>query len=546
MTLVHRTLRDADGNVTFSEWVEAREEPEKWRPERVALKPAPKWQAAPGIETLPRCRSCDAPMHWRGVWRCEACADKGVGRRYWSERLPRALPREALAGVPLYRRQSGETLPSETIPSQARDERAGAREEAGASPAGQGASGSGAAEGAPIFSSFIRNNSTEASLESPRKTWLAEVEALTSFHRRAVAKRLMDKAFRQGKGWKHWYKVRAEGQSKRFQMVAACGRYEFALEHHGKSVPIRSHCDCWRVCPRCTHRRKTKLQKGMEVQREVIQRLHRRECAQTYRGKEGKWTEKMFTFTVPHGESPASDARCIVDAWQKLLRKVRAHLKQRGAVRRTRSGKLAPVSVPWCRALEVAPRETGGHAHLHVWWVGPFLDVVLLRKWWGDLITESGREVPKRQWGHVKAEGRDRRLHQWLGKPREDDEIPWPVVDVRAEKKNHLASYTQKVGFAFYVGKGSDTQTLSAAHAAALYEVFEGTRAVQWARGWAPPKKNHYQGARLRRLTEKEREELEVTRLSRQKLWQNATIRTQKRVASERALSQPAVPLDDS
>lgn len=52
------------------------------------------------------------------------------------------------------------------------------------------------------------------------------------------------------------------------------------------------------------------------------------------------------------------------------------------------------------------------------------------------------------------------------------------------------ADYVGKVGVANYVVKSDgQIETVSPAHAAKAYEALEGTRVVQWARGWAPPKK---------------------------------------------------------
>lgn len=380
-----------------------------------------------------------------------------------------------------------------------------------------------ASSATPIFSSQIGNNSTKA----PTPTighWRSEVEALTSFHRQATAGRLLLRGTRRCNGFvtdvhtgevksgepyvSAWYQSRIRGQAERFQNVAECGGFQYALETEHGVIPLRKRCDCWRVCTRCTRSRRRKLSDGMQTQRALALRLHKRESQRVYRGKEGKWSEKLITFTVPHSESPAADARCIVDAWQKLLRKIRAHLLLRGAVRRSKSGKRVAISVPWCRALEVAPGQAGGHAHMHVWWYGPFLDSALLRQWWGELISATGRTVPRKPWSEVRQTGRDRRLASWLGNPRDHDEIWWPVVDITAARSDAASEYTQKVGVALYTVKGGELTRLSAAHAAKIYEVFEGTRAVQWARGWAPKKGAKYRQARLRRLTQAELEAL--------------------------------------
>jgi hypothetical protein len=225
-------------------------------------------------------------------------------------------------------------------------------------------------------------------------------------------------------------------------------------------------------------------------------RVYRSQTHRYYRGKEGKWSEKIITFTVPHSEhGPAHDARVLVDAWQKMLRRVRAHLVQRGCVERTTDGKAKARSVPWNRALEVSVRSEH-HAHMHVWWLGPYLESALLQVWWGQILSEAGAPVERLSWGDFLAGARqsghapDSRLAEWLGNPLPADVLPWGIVDVRANRSDSasLSQYTQKVGVALYVTKGVETARLEPSHAAAIYEVFEGVRAVQWARGWAPQK----------------------------------------------------------
>ncbi len=544
---VWRVVRTRAGEEVFAGWVWAHEPEERFRRSRLAVGPRPKWMDTPGTEVLPSCPYCAAPMLWRAGWRCEACMGRGAGASYDPPTgSPRALPREALAGVPLY---SAASLPKPDAPAErvgrtdvsggvadalpsllAGPEDGRLREEGCESTPGEGgvSERSEGAGGAPILRSPEGDNSTDTLDQSTdHANWLASVEALTSFHRKSTAARYVLRGTRRGAApsvneedgtieggleptINHWHLARAKGQASRFQWVSGCGAYEYGVETaEGKLIPIEKKCDCWRVCGRCLKRRKYRLGEGMRTQRELALKTYGAQARKTYRGGEGKWSEKLITFTVPHGNNPADDARVIVHAWQRILRKVRTHLVERGAYRRTPKGRKAALSVPWCRALEVAPGQTGGHAHLHVWWFGPFLDVVLLRAWWGEILQES-RTVPTRRWSEVKGEGRDRRLHSWLRNPRPDTEIPWPVVDIETSrsKKGEIAGYTQKVGIAFYVVKGTELQRLSPAHVASIYEVFEGTRAVQWARGWAPKKGVSVKRVRLRRLTEKEVEAL--------------------------------------
>lgn len=470
-------------------------------------------------------------MVWRGTWQCSGCAVRG-GLLVDGTSTPSRLPREALAGV-------------------------------------------------PIFSSSEGNNST-----TQRQTWLAAVESLTSMHRRTVAAVLRRRGTRlavavdewegERAAWvadelpatrrpsgevvarafvSKWHEQRVDGQAQRFERVAQCGTYEYALDVTQAdgtvvSKPLRKRCDCWRVCPRCLNRRKWKLAEGMKRQRAEARRVLGRKTHPRYKGGgEGTWSEKLITFTVPHGAGgPSEDARCLVDAWQLMLRKIRTHLVDRGCIevvgrgdaatasdgdngKSTKKRRARAASVPWNRALEVATQGEH-HAHMHVWWFGPYLESALLQVWWGQILDSkkvAGLErltwnqflEGRRQTGHTP----DRRLASWLGNPPGDKEFPWGIVDIRGEKQGDgaLAAYTQKVGISLYVTKGTETSALEPAHAASIYEVFEGTRAVQWARGWAPPKVPlKAVCVSFRRLTEEEKSQLNRSAISAQNKGKNA------------------------
>jgi hypothetical protein len=400
------------------------------------------------------------------------------------------------------------------------------------------------------LSSSEGNNSTE------RGAWLAAVEALTSFHRRSRAARIRWRRRRPDVTWidwntgeltpgvlrsRQWHEQRERGQAERFERVAQCGSYEFALDitlASGEQTtrPLRRRCDCWRVCPRCLAHRKWKLGEGMKQQRELIKRRFWRQTGEYYRGKEGKWSEKLITFTVPHGSGgPAQDAHALVDAWPKMLRRIRRHLVERRRARAAGQASIsgapesASLSVPWVRALEVAASDDRptGHAHLHVWWYGPYLDIALLQLWWGQVLTEAGvtgvQQVPWSTFERRSQGGRERpdpRVWIWAKKPDKNALLPCGIVDIRSEKSQpgSLAAYTQKVGVALYVTKGTATAALAPVHAASIYEVFEGIRAVQWAQGWAPPKAPlKALCVTFRRLTDEEKRLLNHSRITPQK-----------------------------
>jgi hypothetical protein len=168
-----------------------------------------------------------------------------------------------------------------------------------------------------------------------------------------------------------------------------------------------------------------------------------------------------------------------------LSKKIAEHLKK------DRDCEALPV---WVRALEVAPGSTGGHAHLHVWWFGPFLDHAWLRQQWGKALERLGVSVPHVDWDVALQKSIDKRFSVWgrtmRGRNgRAPRTVPWPVVDVVSARDVGAGRYAQKVGVALYVAKGAkEMERLHPYHAALVYEALENARCVQWARGWAPPK----------------------------------------------------------
>lgn len=343
---------------------------------------------------------------------------------------------------------------------------------------------------APLFSSS-EGYKCASPVEAVRKrkewgAWLAEAEMYTSLfrQRRAARHRL--------KSASHWHRVREKGQAERFDRIAQCGAVRWVLRRHTADgtteTPIESRCDCWRLCSKCLERRKYRLTTGIEAQREKAFSQHALQQARWYRGSEGRWSERLITLTVTHSESPAADARMLTRGWRELSARIARHLKlDRGCT-------LAPV---WVRALEVEPGGTGGHAHLHVWWFGPFLDHAWLRVQWGRIIQKMGAKVPQKPWAEALAGSVDKRFADW-GKTRRGQNgrapaaVPWPVVDITGARSGDgaIGRYAQKVGVNLhrYVGKGAKTvlQRVHPAHAASVYEALESARCVQWARGWAP------------------------------------------------------------
>jgi len=443
----------------------------------------------------PDCPRCGNSLIWRGHWKCDACP--------------------ATIGVAELERKLGGELHAWPVAVPPRAVRA-----------------------APIFSSEKGDNCLSSRTDREKwSDWLDQVEQATSWWRRSRAMRHRVKGARlfwqNGEphgGMSHWHVSRETGQAERFQRIRECGKpwaVFRGVTESGKSVErtLEKHCDCWRICAKCLERRKFRLREGIIKQRKLALNMHKKQMSRVYSGKEGRWTEKLITLTVPHSDSPGSDARLMTRAWRIVSKKLTEHLKL------DRECERAPV---WVRALEIAPGQSGGHAHIHLWFFGPYIEHAWLRAIWGDALKKCGITVdmPVKSWAdaiehsgavsmpsEVRARARADAA-RWLRTRRgqhgrERESVYWPVVDIRSPKGDGTATaaYAQKVGVAMYVAKVEKgvSSRVHPLHAASVYEGLESARAVQWCRGWAPKKENTWKVWTLTALSEKQLRGLEKT-----------------------------------
>lgn len=255
----------------------------------------------------------------------------------------------------------------------------------------------------------------------------------------------------------HWHKVREKGQRERFSRVRRCGSDRMrhwcgTCQRPGPDVALV--CDQHRLCLECRRRRAHRFQRQMIAGMELVQadlerhQLNRptkiRADGSLIRG--GEWTEKFLTLTLPHSGDVAADVRELPKAWRRFWRSLQDHIahdvlegdkrpKREPTPRdkkRSRKG-LPPIDEfvikmvagaehrelmrmnRFVRVIEVTEGvDAKGHAHLHVYLVGPYVDKYRLAHLWGsalskpyqDLLVQAGAVAPlESSLGWVDAEG---------------------------------------------------------------------------------------------------------------------------------------------
>ena len=187
-------------------------------------------------------------------------------------------------------------------------------------------------------------------------------------------------------GW-HWQ--RAYAHLERFERLSECDTRARTVTCECGDRPDQStvlHCDHWRLCLECQGRRCARYRARFEQGREAaLERNHARLCDVRRR-----WSEKFWTFTVPHSGVVANDLDAMARAWGLLRGSLQRYLVREGY-------KDKWSTVPYWRSTEVTPSD-GGHAHYHVWLLAPFVPVALVRHWWGRALGADYHERMPKAW----------------------------------------------------------------------------------------------------------------------------------------------------
>ena len=165
-------------------------------------------------------------------------------------------------------------------------------------------------------------------------------------------------------------------------------------------------CDNHRLCLGCRDRRVKKFQKRFRLAQEAAMKMIWREGlnapTRIEQGKPvrgGQWDQRFMTFTLPHSGDIVKDTAELPKAWRKFQRLVKTHVlndllngRSKDKAVRDEAKRLCGL-MRYCRVIEITEGLAGdGHAHLHVWFLGPYIDQARLAHLWGRALSKSYQE----------------------------------------------------------------------------------------------------------------------------------------------------------
>ena len=263
-----------------------------------------------------------------------------------------------------------------------------------------------------------------------------------------------------------WHERRGRGERARIEKVESCQTQGYVRQCpdcgtvDGVEV-LLERCQSWRYCVACRGAHCAEFRERFDESAKQMRAVYAYELARPWR----RWSEKMHTLTVPHSGSAPKDFALLIHAWRRYSRRIREWL----ASRDTRV-KHYGMPLPYLRVMELTGSDAG-HAHMHCWWLSPFLPHWVARVEWGkslaysdvvyvpvkhidDAIAECSLPGPVCEVVQVLERGRlvlercshasckqlrrhneraERELRELavVGHGRRIQWLPWPVVDVR-------------------------------------------------------------------------------------------------------------------
>lgn len=293
-----------------------------------------------------------------------------------------------------------------------------------------------------------------------------------------------------------WHKARAAAQVERFDRVALCSVDSVIVACGDCGADRAAHpvaCDNFRLCLHCRGVRARQVQARFLRAREVALERFARYRAVGLR-------ERFLTLTYPDTGDPAADCAALYAAWPRFVRRLRGWI--------SRSAAIAPKvarALPFVRVVEVTPGATGGHCHLHVWMLAPYLPHVIVRQLWARSLSVAARaRLPRRAIEHAlgcslpaaldaeRSGDCSREVRNVLDAARVRvggrcaAELYWPVVDVRACDAS-VAAELVKYLVKDQTRTGDESTLIDGPIFAAIFLALEGRRCIVAARRfWLP------------------------------------------------------------
>ncbi len=229
--------------------------------------------------------------------------------------------------------------------------------------------------------------------------WLNEIGERTEDHRsakrrklRAIGRERFEVLLAQGvpaseaSARTEWHKKRAEAQATRIQRVEDCGATDIVVECPccGFKLERPSGCRIGLLCLRCRGKSASIKRARFLASRLVALAEAKQRGLLNPKRRNGRWSEKLLTLTVPHvsGDTVSERVGRCTKAWTQFLRRLNRHWRKQDA-----------ASAQFFRCLEWTPGDDGaGHPHIHAWLFCPFLPGDEVRGWWREALFDAGLE----------------------------------------------------------------------------------------------------------------------------------------------------------
>ena len=306
---------------------------------------------------------------------------------------------------------------------------------------------------------------TRTLLDVSRRAWVRDVARFTHAWRRERAALL--EVSHPGSAW---HEARARGLRMREARAVECGVHgvETSCASCGEIAPRlrRKVCSDWRLCYPCRARRSRRAVARFHAGRSMA--MERLAYRMRRRTPGGRWGEAFYTLTLPRLGFD-SDWAAIRHAWPLFRRALRHYLASRGSPCK---------DVPMCRAVEVTSSK-GGHWHVHVWSLLPYIPQWVLAHLWGASLPTAHRAAcPTRRVADVECHPGTRDADALSYCAQGADVLFAPVVDVRSAQ--HAAAEIAK----YMVKDIEHGAHVSPLWFADVYKALEGARTHEMSRGW--------------------------------------------------------------